>query len=163
MCFRARTSDWQGALGGDCRARQLVGLLIAGIARMAAHPEPFDFMSGGERIEAAPQILILHRFLGGGAPAIALPAMHPARNTVADIGRIGEYPHAAAAFQRLQRHDRRGQFHAVIGRGHIAAGKRFLGITGAQHNAPAPWARIAATGPVGIGDHQAGRSSGFRQ
>ena len=130
---------------------------------MAAHPEPFDIMSGGERIEAAPQILIFHRFSRGGAPAIALPAMHPAGDAVTDIGRIGINSHAAAAFQRFERHDRRCQLHPVIGRRRLATRKGLLRIAGAQQNAPAARARISAAGAVGIGDHQAGRSSNLGQ
>src|ERR1700676_3264845 len=59
---------------GDTLAGQLIGAFIEVVARVAAHPVPMDGVAINRRIEALPQIGVLHRLLVGGLPAVAFPA-----------------------------------------------------------------------------------------
>ena len=58
-------------------ARELVGALVLVVARVTLHPVPFDVMAVLRDIDPLPEIIVLDRLLGGGFPAVALPAMNP--------------------------------------------------------------------------------------
>src|SRR3989441_1783036 len=134
--------------------RQLVRPLVLGVAGMAPHPVPFHIVQGCQLVEPLPQVDILHRLLVGGAPAAALPVMHPFRDPLRHIQGIGIEPYAAWALERLEGPDRRGELHAVIRGVGLAAVELALGAPGAQQHAPAARARIAAACPVAEDLHQ---------
>ena len=69
-------------IGRHAFAGELVGGLVAGIARVALDPVPFDIVSGGDFVQALPEVGVLHRFLVGGPPAVPLPAVDPQGDTV---------------------------------------------------------------------------------
>src|SRR6185295_8671523 len=43
--------------------RELVCALVAVVARVTFHPQPFDLVARGECIELAPELRVLHRLL----------------------------------------------------------------------------------------------------
>ena len=94
---------------------------FSGMAGVAAHPVPFDVVRGRERVEALPEVLVLHRLAVGGPPVAALPVGKPGRDAFAHILRIRVDGDAAAALQRLERADRGRQLHAVVRRVGLAA------------------------------------------
>src|SRR5689334_124924 len=72
----------QGAYGAcpdrhDAVARELVGALVHGMARMALHPMPMHFVLLQRFVKPLPEIDILDRLLVGRAPSVALPAVNP--------------------------------------------------------------------------------------
>ena len=56
---------------------------------MALHPAPGDRVRGYRRIEALPEVNVLHRLLVGRAPAILLPAAHPCLDAALEILAVG--------------------------------------------------------------------------
>jgi peroxiredoxin len=120
-----------------------------GVAGMAFDPAPFDVVRFGRRQQRLPQIDVLDRFLVGGFPAAALPAMHPFGDAVAHVDAVGPQPHAGGPFERLERFDRRRQFHAVVGRRVFAARQFLFDPAKAQQRAPTAGTRIAAASAVG--------------
>src|SRR5947199_3432896 len=128
--------------------RQLVRPLVLGVAGMAPHPVPLHIVQGRQLVEPLPQVDILHRLLVGGAPAAALPVMHPFRDPLRHIQGIGIDLYSAWALQRLESADHRGELHAVIRGVGLAAIELALGAPGAQQHAPAARAWIAAACPV---------------
>ena len=68
-----------------------------------------------------PEFGILDRLLVGGLPAVFLPAEDPLGDTILHIGAVGVEIDFAGALQRVQRFDRRHQFHAIVGRLGLAA------------------------------------------
>src|SRR5688500_7563542 len=61
----------------DAAVRERIDALVAGVARVALHPMPFEDVVLHERVERLPQILILHRLAVGGLPAARFPVRHP--------------------------------------------------------------------------------------
>src|SRR5690606_2434166 len=55
------------------RARQPVHALVVGIAAVAAHPAPVDAVARARRMQAFPQVAVLHRVAAGSAPVAAHP------------------------------------------------------------------------------------------
>src|SRR5581483_8476086 len=138
---------------------QAVRRLVAGVAGMALDPAPVDLVARGRRVQPLPQVLVLHRFLVGGAPAAGLPARQPFVEALLDVDRVGVERHRAGLAQRLQGGDRRHHLHAVVGGERFAATEFFLVAVPLQQGAPAAGARIAAAGAVGIdGDSLQDRS-----
>src|SRR3974390_283125 len=115
---------------------------------MAADPSPFDVMASGGRIEAAPHIFVLDRLPVRGAPAVALPAVEPSGHAAAQILRVGVQAYGAWTGQRIERLDRRREFHAVIGGEGLAALQLLRAGAVAQHGAPPAGSRIARAGAV---------------
>src|SRR5438309_2133495 len=124
------------ALIGYPAVRQLVRPLVLGVAGMAPHPVPFHIVQGRQLVEPLPQVDILHRLLVGGAPAAALPVMHPFRDPLRHVQGIGIDLYSAWARQRLESADHRGELHAVIRGVGLAAIELALGAPGAQQHAP---------------------------
>ncbi|MNF08223.1 hypothetical protein D3C80_2085900 [compost metagenome] len=58
--------------------------------------------------------------------------------------------HVARLAERFQRHDRRHQFHAVVGGVGLAAGDLALAPAKAQQRGPAAGTGIAQAGTVGV-------------
>ncbi len=50
---------------------------------------PVDVVALLRLVEALPQLGVLHRFLVGGAPAVALPAVDPCGDAVVDLLAVG--------------------------------------------------------------------------
>src|SRR5438270_4627761 len=128
--------------------RQLVRPLVLRVAGMASDPVPLHVVQGCQLVEPLPQVDILHRFLGGGAPAAALPVVHPFRDPPRHVQRIGIEPHPAGALERREGADRRGEIHEVVRGAGLTAIELALRALGAQQRAPAARAWIAAACPV---------------
>src|SRR5438445_6029878 len=69
--------------------RQLVRPLVLGVAGMAPHPVPLHIVQGCQLVQPLPLVAILHRLLVGGAPAPALPVIHPFRDPPPHVQGIG--------------------------------------------------------------------------
>src|SRR5262247_3421408 len=70
---------------GDTSVGELVRPLVLRMAGVALHPMPLDLMLSPQLVELAPQVLVLHRLLVGGAPAAPLPAVDPGGDAVLDV------------------------------------------------------------------------------
>src|SRR5690606_24156759 len=131
-------------------AREAIDALVAGIAAVALDPAPIDAMPRAGRVQPLPQVLVLDRVAAGGAPVAAQPVRQPQRDALAHVLRVGVQHDRAAFGERLQRHDRGGQFHAVVGGERFAAGDLLLASAEAQQRGPAARAGIAQAGAVGM-------------
>src|SRR5450756_1389697 len=109
---------------------------------MAFHPVPMHGVKGERRIQTLPEVDILDRTLVGGAPTVALPAMNPTHDAVAQVLAVGVNIDHAGPLERLQRRDRRHQFHSVIGGVRLAALELLLVVAESQNCAPAARPRI---------------------
>ena len=98
---------------------------IRRIVRVALDPVPGDLWVRPP-LELAPQVLVLHRLVVGGAPAAALPVGHPLRDALPHILRIGVEIDGAGALECVQALDRGPQLHAVVGGVCLAAGNFLL-------------------------------------
>src|SRR3546814_15939583 len=87
-------------------------------------------------------------FRSGGLPAVALPAVNPFHDAVAQVVAVGVEVDLGWALQRLQRHDGGHHLHAAVGGRALAAAELLLHLAIAQHGAPAAGPRIARTSPV---------------
>src|SRR2546428_2927980 len=113
--------------------RQLVGPLVLGVTGMALHPVPLHIVQGCQLVEPLPQVDILHRLLVGGAPAAALPVMHPFRDSLGHVQGIGIDLDSAWALWRLEGADDRRELPS--------------GIRGGGRRAPEVSPRAASTQP----------------
>src|SRR5688572_25686441 len=77
MIWRIASPRALGHLGA-AQVGELVGALVALVAGVAFDPKPLDVVLGGDLVQAPPQVLVLDRFLVGGAPAVLLPLVDPA-------------------------------------------------------------------------------------
>ena len=125
-------------------ARQLVHLLIAGIAGMTL--DPYEFHRSGALgdfgIDRANQIRVLYRLLLRVLPAVLLPAVNPRGGTVDRILRIGFDHQRFGAGVRAQRLQHCAQLANLIG-----AVRSSAGIAVALRVMP----RLAACGKLMIG------------
>src|SRR5215469_17471146 len=55
---------------GHAAVGQRVGALVARVSGVALDPEPLHVMPRGRRVQAPPQLLVLHRLLAGGPPVV---------------------------------------------------------------------------------------------
>src|SRR5690606_15793283 len=142
LSYAGHASCSRAALGavadfGDAEPGQFVGALVLGVAGVALHTFPLDLMDAGGLLQRLPQLGVLHRLLGGGFPAVALPVEHPLGDAVAHVNAVGRQDDMAGALEGAQRLDGRHQLHAVVGGVGLAA-VNFLGVAaGAQDRAPA--------------------------
>src|SRR5688572_30197257 len=67
------------------RAGERVDAVIFEMAAVAFYPMPLDPVAGDRVEQLLPQIGVLDRLLVRGPPAVALPAVDPARDPLADI------------------------------------------------------------------------------
>ena len=70
---------------------------------MTTHPMPLDLMTGGDCIQALPQVGVCHRFAIAGLPAAPLPIGDPFTDALLHILRVGGKPDLTWPCQRLQR------------------------------------------------------------
>src|ERR1700733_1615893 len=119
---------------------------------MALDPVPAHLVRLWRFVEALPQLRVLDRLLVGGAPAVLFPAVDPAGDALTDILAVGVEVDRTGFFERLQRRDRRHQFHAVVGGVGLAALHLFLDVAEFENGAPAARARITRAGAVGVDD-----------
>src|SRR5262245_31269395 len=68
---------------------QRIGALVLRMAGVSLHPVPFDVVPGGDRVELAPQVLVLHRLLVRGAPALPFPVVDPRGDALHHVDRVG--------------------------------------------------------------------------
>src|SRR5690606_35299212 len=86
---------------------ELVDVLVAGLARVAAHPLPADAVLGEPGVELLNLIDVLDGLSVLLSPAARLPSGKPARADVADVGAVGSDLDAASAFESAERLDDR--------------------------------------------------------
>src|SRR5262245_44853785 len=137
----------------DTLVGQCIGALVADVARMALHPAPFDMVQRGERLQALPEVHVLHRLLVGRFPAALLPAVDPGRDAVLHVLAVGVEHDVAGALEARQRFDDGRQFHAVVGGRGLAAEQLFLVLAAAEPRAPAAGAWVALAGAIRIDHH----------
>src|SRR5262249_45062466 len=117
---------------------------------MAAHPMPAHRVMRKRVIEALPQVGVLHRLPVGGLPAIALPAVDPGHDAVAEILAVGMDVDRAGPLERLERRARGPQLHPVVG-GVRLAGLDLGGVIAPlQNRAVSAGSGIAGAGAVGM-------------
>src|SRR5690606_34877795 len=136
----------------DLRPGELVATLVFRMAGMALQPVPSDVVAPDGLVQPAPEILVLHCGLGRGLPAIALPAVDPAGDAVAQIDAVRVELDLHRPLERLQGADRRHELHAVVGGEVLAAGQLALRALPAEHRRPAARAGIAAAAAIGVDD-----------
>src|SRR5688572_23856785 len=68
---------------------QSVCPLVLRVAGVPPDPVPFYVVLRRELVQAAPQVLVLHRLLVGGAPAAPLPVEDPDGDALHHVERIG--------------------------------------------------------------------------
>src|SRR5687768_15012002 len=68
---------------------QAVCALVLRVARVSPYPVPFYVVLRRELVQAAPQVLVFHWLLVGGAPAAALPVEDPDGDALHHIERVG--------------------------------------------------------------------------
>src|ERR1700688_2413832 len=119
------------------------------MAGVSLDPEPGNLMRRKCRVQAPPEVAVLDRLFVGGAPAVLLPALDPARDPVLQITAVRVQADPARPPQGLERHDRGGELHAVVRRIRHPALELSLMSVPQQHRTPAAGPGIAAAGPVG--------------
>ena len=67
----------------------IVAALVVGVAGVAFGIFPLD-TRGIEFVEFAPKVLVEHGFIGGGAPAPALPPVNPFGDAFAQVLAVGD-------------------------------------------------------------------------
>src|ERR1700686_124659 len=74
------------AFAGDLHARgilrQLVAAVVVGVRRVSLGPLPLPFVPRCLLVQLMPQILIRHRLLAAGTPAVHLPFVDPIGNAI---------------------------------------------------------------------------------
>lgn len=99
-----------------CRLpRQSVAPFILRMAGMALDPVPVDLVTGHLRVQCLPEVDVFHRLPGGGFPAVALPAVDPLGDALAQILAVGKQLHLAGLGKQAQPLNGRQHLHAVVG------------------------------------------------
>ena len=129
-------------------AGERVNAIVFRVAAVAFDPMPFDPMPRRGFDELLPKLGILDWLLVRSAPAILLPFMDPARDSVANVDAVGVQLDPTRPLECFKPLDRRRQLHPIVGREGFAAGDFPLGPTRAQEHGPAARPGIAPTGPV---------------
>src|SRR5471030_1649954 len=132
---------------------ETVGAFIEFVAGVALDPAPVDLVAQPRLIQPPPEVLVLDRALAHGAPAARLPKGQPLGDAALHVLAVRVQLDLARTFERVQRLDRGGELHAVVGGGALAAPDFPLVRAEHQHGAPAARSRIPATGAVGVDQH----------
>ena len=109
-------------------------------------------MLRAKRVQQLPQVDIFHWLLVGGAPSVALPAVQPSRDSVAQVLAIGVNIDEARPLERRERRDCGHELHAVVGGVRLAALELLHVLASRENGAPAARAGIAGAGAVGVDD-----------
>src|SRR5690242_12911012 len=96
-----------------------------------------------------PQLGVLNGLLARGLPPVLLPPVDPASDPFEHVLAVRMERDAARLDQRLERADRGGQLHAVVGGRRVRAGQLLLVLAHAQDRAPPAGAGIALAGAIG--------------
>lgn len=129
---------------------QSIGLFVAWITRMPAHPFPRHFMACGLCLQLLPKVNVLHRLFVGGDPASLLPSMDPRCDALTHVLAVGHQPHLAGALQSGKRLNHSHQLHAVVRCVGFTAPQFTFVIPTAQPCAPSPTARVALASTIGV-------------
>ena len=101
-------------------------------------------------VEALPKLDILDRLLVGGAPAVALPAVDPARDPLPDILAVGVDLGGRRIIKKVARRDRRPPLPLVVGGVTRAAAPLLLLVAELQDGALAAGPGISRARAVGL-------------
>src|SRR5215207_8071672 len=130
-----------------------VDTMVERIVGVAADPVEGHLVAAARGVEGAPEVLVLDRLPVGGLPAPRLPALDPRGDAEPDVLRVGVEIDGARARQRLERLDRGGELHAVVGGQRLAAGELLLAALEQEQRGPAARPRIPRAGAVGVDRH----------
>src|SRR5215204_4260279 len=130
-----------------------VDTMVERIVGVAADPVEGHLVAAARGVEGAPEVLVLDRLPVGGLPAPRLPALDPRGDAEPDVLRVGVEIDGARARQRLERLDRGGELHAVVGGQRLAAGELLLAAFEQEQRRPAARPRIPRAGAVGVDRH----------
>src|SRR5690606_32847687 len=106
-------------------------------------------------VQPPPQVRVLHRRLPRGPPPVPLPPVHPPGDPVPHIRAVGVQHHRNPPGQTLQRDDRRGQLHPVVGGLRLTPVQLLLVRPPPQQHTPTTRPRIPLARPIGIDLHPA--------
>src|SRR5579884_187047 len=118
------------------------------MAAVTLHPMPFDAVRRDGFEQLLPQLGVLDRLLIRRAPAVALPVVDPAGDSVANILAVCVEMDSARPFQRLEALYGGEQLHPVVGRQRLATRYLALLVGHPQQRGPAAGAGIAAASAV---------------
>ncbi len=131
-----------------------VGALVARIARVALDPPPFDDVATlrHQLVELLPELHVLYRLLGRGAPALGFPAADPLGDAHAHVLAVEIKNDLAWPLEGGQALDHGREFHAVVGGVEFAAEQFLFGGARLEPRAPATGAGVALARTIGV-DH----------
>src|SRR5665647_2899453 len=134
---------------GDAAVGKLVRPLVPGVTSVALDPAPGHRVPGQLGLQQPPQVGVLDRLLGGGDPAVPLPAGQPPRDPVHHVRGVDVQRHLALPGEGTEPFDDRGQLHPVVRREHLPAEQLALMAAPVQPRAPAARAGVALARAVG--------------
>ena len=105
---------------------QRVGAFVAGVAVVAAHPVPVHVVLRRQSVQALPQSTFFTGFLSAVRQPRCFQPWIQVGDAVLHVLAVGVERHLAAALSAGQRLDHRGEFHAVVGGGALAAEQLLL-------------------------------------
>ena len=143
-------------LTGYGLAGQSVTPFVLRVPCVPLDPMEGDSMTADQSIELVPEVLILHRqetLSTLSLPVVLLPGGKPFGHSPLQIRGVGEQIHNGWFLQYLERFNRRGKFHPVVGCLAFAT-RDFLAMRATDENcSPAPRSRVPAAGAIGIDHH----------
>ena len=83
--IRRSSAERLGQVRRHAFSGQLVRTDVQFIIRVALDPAPLDLVPLGSRSQGSPKVLVLDWFFGGRPPAVAFPAVDPARDSATQI------------------------------------------------------------------------------
>ena len=110
----------------------------------------YHFVIGNGGVQGLPQIRILDRFFIRCFPAVPLPVVDPAGDTLAHILGVGMQVDMAALVERIERLDCGHQLHAIVGGHGLATAQLLFRTATHQQCPPAARAGITPAGAIGI-------------
>lgn len=131
-----------------CRGQEITAF-IQGMAAVASDPMPTDILTTGCGVQCLPQIHIFYLL----PPTPCLPGVYPFGDSVAEILGICEDIHLARLFQPVQRLQRSGKFHSVVGGSDDSAAELFSYGTVFENGRPATWPGISFACAVCMNDN----------
>ena len=131
---------------------------------MALHPMPLDPMPSGRFDQFLPEFGVLDGLLVRGSPAVALPIVDPAGDSIPNVNAVRMELHAARPLQRFEAANRREKLHAVVGRKRLAARDLSLFLAHPQERGPAagPWVSPARAVRENLDERKFGQATSSR-